>query len=105
MARDGREITYPDAPAYLVGWLESAGWFVADAMGMQPLPAQELMAWSAGSGHRLTPWEFRVMSAASQAFVSEYRADNPAPPDQQAKPEKPRLIGAFKNLAKEINKK
>jgi hypothetical protein len=72
-------------------------------MGMVPLPAQELNAWSAGSGHRLNAWEFRVMRAASQAFVSEYRAENPAPPDEPA-PEKPRVLNAFKQLALKVNK-
>lgn len=89
----------------MVGWLDSLGWYARGGMGIAPLSAQEIAAWSAGTGHRMAPWEFEVIHAASAAFVTEYQAENHTAPDvEQGEQPKPSLIGAFKNLAKKVNK-
>lgn len=105
LQKDDKPFDFPEAPAYLVGWLDALGWYARGAMAMAPLSAQEIAAWSAGTGHRLAPWEFEVIHAASAAFVSEYHAENPTPPDVEPDEQpKPSLMGVFKNLAKKVNK-
>ena len=49
-------------------------------MGPVPLSSAEVMAWQHGMGLSLAPWEFRVLRAASRAFVAEVNAEADYPP-------------------------
>ena len=95
-----------------MAWLDSLGWYGRGGMGIVPLPAQEISAWSEGTGHRLEPWEFEAIHTASAEFVAEFYAENPKPPaidedddtatEQTTKAKS--VMSAFKNIAQKVNK-
>lgn len=94
MQVDGTDIQLPQAPEYLVDWLDRIGWFRSNGMGLDGISATELQAWSTGTGHALENWEFEVILAASKAFVLEHQAENFDPPDGQELPKK-KLLGSL----------
>jgi hypothetical protein len=103
LQRSGKPATLPPAPAYLLAWLHELG---ICQPGPEPLPASEIAAWASGAGHRLQPWEFSALQEASRAFVAEYQAGNPLPPDQPAhRPDQQALSQKLKGLAAQINRK
>ncbi len=100
---DGAVIDMPEAPAYLLDWLQELGWCAAGAMGAAPISATEIAAWASGTGRRLQGWEFAALQTASRHYVTHLHDETPVPPDGQA-PEKTSIAGKFKALAKQLNK-
>ncbi|MGQ3193101.1 MAG: hypothetical protein ACT6UH_00680 [Hydrogenophaga sp.] len=80
---DGGRAELPTAPEYLAQWLHDLGLCESGGMGPVPLSASEIAAWAAGTGHRLLGWEFEALQAASRAYVDEFTAERPEPPDGQ----------------------
>jgi hypothetical protein len=72
-------------------------------MGACPLSAQEVSAWAALSGHRINPFEFASLLLASRAYVQEYFADNPSPPDDDPAV-KHAAAGKFTAFAKQLKR-
>lgn len=70
---------------------------------MEPQPASEIQAWAQGCGHRLQPWEFEALLAASRAYVAEYQADEPVAPDR-VQPQV-NVARKFKKLVSQVNAK
>lgn len=100
---EGATVNMPEAPAYLLAWLQELGWCGPGAMGAAPLPAVEIAAWAAGTGRRLQGWEFAALQAASRAYVTHLQDENPLPPDGE-RIERPSVAGKFKSIAKQLNK-
>ena len=70
--------TAPELPeccvSELIDVLMDAGPRMIAGMGEAPLSAQELLAWCAGTGQDLTPWEFATVLQMSRAYAGEYQA-------------------------------
>lgn len=76
MQADRKDSTFqPPMPevdaAYLVGYLFDAGPTLAGAMGPVQLPCSELLAWQAGAGIDLSPWEFGTLRRLSRDYLDE----------------------------------
>jgi len=103
MQADGGHVDTPDAPPYLLGWMQELGWCAAGGMGAAPLPAVEIAAWARGSGRRLQAWEFLALQEASRTYVANLHNEDPVPPGGE-RIERPSVAGQFKKLASQINK-
>lgn len=76
------------------------------AADVKPLTATEINAWAQATGRHLARWEFTALQEASRAFVDEYHAANPYPPDEpNAKPDTRALSKKLKGLAAQLNRK
>jgi len=65
---------------YLYEWLTQAGPAQAGGMGLAPLGAAELSAWSARTCTDLAAWEFSALQRASRAYCAETSAPGDWPP-------------------------
>lgn len=103
LQRNGQRPSLPPAPAHLLAWLHELG---VCASGPQPLPATEIATWANACGRRLARWEFTALLEASRAFVGEYHAGNPLPPDNPVpQPDQKALSSQLKTLAAQLNRK
>ncbi|MCZ4341514.1 hypothetical protein O4H52_07875 [Sphingomonadaceae bacterium G21617-S1] len=69
-----REVEPPLPPLEshrLYDWFMKAGPTIAGDMGPKPLSAQELEAWSRGTGKRLACWEFDLLLRMSRDYLGE----------------------------------
>lgn len=62
---------------YLVDYFNNAGRSIGGGATPAPLTSTELSAWAAGSGVRLSPWEFQALLDMSRAYVVQsFRSDS-----------------------------
>lgn len=68
-------VPMPDAGGgeALIETAQALGWCEHRDMGPVPLTAQEIRAWCAGTGERLTHWEFATLREMSEAYVNGSR--------------------------------
>lgn len=63
----------PLSAPHLFTWLTEMGLTGSDGMNVIPLPWREITAWSERTCIDLSPWESRIIRAASVAYVNETR--------------------------------
>lgn len=76
-----------ESVSYIAGYWQDCGAVSHGAMGPVPLSSQELLAWAAGSGIQLTPFEFSAILKMSRAYVGAYQdgsQSNAKPPEGMA---------------------
>lgn len=99
----GQVLQLPPAPPHLVDWLQELGVYCP---GPDPLPATEIAAWAQATGRHLARWEFVALQEASRAFVTEYHAGHPHPPDQPHRPpDQQALSKQLKGLVGALNRR
>ena len=76
----------PNAPQYLVLWLDELGWVLPGGMGAMPLTAAELHAWASLTGRHLQAWEVGALLSASRSYLAAVTEASLTPPDEQPMP-------------------
>lgn len=102
--KNPKPLNLPSVEAeHLLPVLDSLGWCMAAGMGVGPISAAELMAWSQGMQHPLDPWEFEAVRSASRAYCAQLASEDPREPNFLPETEdKP--ISAIRAMAAALNK-
>ena len=66
--------------AHLLDALQSMGWCQPAGMGVAPLSASEILAWSTLTENPVLPWEYEALRAASAAYCSQSTRDDAIEP-------------------------
>lgn len=105
LERAGEAVVLPPVTArYLIDYLFDLDWSVSTGMGVGPLPCAEIQAWQRGTDTPLEPWEFKALRAGSLAYVQQLHSESDDPPYTEQPHGRPPVAGAFKALAKRLNK-
>jgi len=73
---------------YVAAWWQDMGMVGMGGMGPVPISSTEVMAWAAGMGIHLTPWEFATVREMSRAYLH-----------QQHESEKPECVAPFGSMS------